>query len=131
MLCLPGKDHVEGTIDQYVVFHGLRAMCRDIFSTCNTCQQIKCKIIKYGKLLMKVPEVVPWEILCVDYIGKYIIPRKRKPNLTIQVVTMIDPVAGWFKIAQVLYQQADHIANLVEQYWLTRYQLPKKAYLDM
>ena len=43
---------------------------------------------------------------------------------------MIDPVTGWFEVAPVQYKRADHIANLVEQYWLTRYPLPQKLIVD-
>ena len=68
--------------------------------------------------------------LCVDYIGEYKINRKGKPDLTLQAVTMIDPVTGWFKVSPVQYERADHIANLVEQYWLTRYPLPQKLIVD-
>ena len=28
------------------------------------------------------------------------------------------------------YKRADHIANLIEQYWLTRYPLPQKLIID-
>ena len=130
MLCHPGEDRMEATIAQHFTFDGLRAMCKRVCSTCDTCQRTKRKTIKYGKLPIKVPEIVPWETLCVDYIGEYKIPRKGKPDLTLQAITMIDPVTGWFEVAPVQYKRSDHIANLVEQYWLTRYPLPQKLIVD-
>ena len=80
MQCHPGKDHMEATIAQHFTFDGLRPMCKRVCSTWDTCQRAKCKTIKYGKLPIKVPEIVPWETLCVDYIGEYEINRKEKPD---------------------------------------------------
>ena len=112
MLCHPGKDCMEVTIAHYFTFDDLRPMCKRVTSRCDTCQRTKQKTIKYGKLPIKVPEIVPWETPCVDYIGEYKIPRKGKPDLTLQAITMIDPVNGWFEVALLLYKQTDYIAQI-------------------
>ena len=69
MLCIPSEDCMEATMAQHLTFDGLRATRKRISSTCGTCQRRKRKTIKYGKLPVKVPEIVQWETLCVEYLG--------------------------------------------------------------
>ena len=76
---------------------------------------------KNGKLPAKLAEEIPWNKLCVDLIGTYVIRRKgRKENLHIISVMMIDPVTGWFEIAQYQDKRVISIANLVDTTWLSR-----------
>ena len=37
---------------------------------------------------------------------------------------MIDPLTGWFEIAQYNDKRAISIANLVETMWMSRYPIP-------
>ena len=56
---------------------------------------------KYGTLTAKEAEKIPWNKLCLDLIGTYVIRRKvNKDILSLKVVTMIDPATGWSKIMQ-------------------------------
>ena len=50
--------------------------------------------------------------------------KGKEDILNIKVVTMIDPVTGWFEITQYDNKIAISIANLVETMWLTRYHIP-------
>ena len=43
---------------------------------------------------------------------------------------MIDPVTGWFEIAQYEDKRAIYIANLVETTWLSRYPTPIEITYD-
>ena len=43
---------------------------------------------------------------------------------------MIDPITGWFEIAQYEDKRAIYIANLVETKWLSRYHRPIKIMYD-
>ena len=43
---------------------------------------------------------------------------------------MIDPVTGWFEIAQYKYKRAISIENLVENTWLSRYPRPMEIMYD-
>ena len=55
----------------------------------------------YGKLPAKLAEEIPRNKLFVDLIGPYVIIRKcKEEKLHLKDVTMIDPVTGWFEIAQ-------------------------------
>ena len=73
----------------------------------------------------------------MDLIGPYTIERKgkhkhgkKKKDLTLWCVTMIDPVTSWFEIAEIKTKRADIIANAVETTWLTRYPYPAQVVLD-
>ena len=64
-------------------------------------------------------------------IGPYKITGKKKRDLELWCVTMIDPATGWFEIKQVPgTKRADVVANIIEQTWLNRYPWPQKVVLD-
>lgn len=131
VLCHPGETRTELTISQHFYWPGLRKTVHDVCTSCHICQLTKRTKKKYGKLPMKVEDVLPWEVLCVDMIGPYKIPRKKKKDLELWAVTMIDPATGWFEIASVPgTKRADVVANIVEQTWLNRYPWPQQLVLD-
>ena len=95
----------------------------------------------YGKLPPKKAETNPWDVLCVDLIGKYqfspkgggkeyTLNTKKGHSVYLQAVTMIDPATGWVEIRTVPSARADLVANQVELAWLTRYPLPSKVIVD-
>ena len=96
-----------------------------------------------GHLPPKAAEVTPWETLCIDLVGPYSIDveievkpkkgrRKKKEvqTLTLHCMTMIDPATGWFEIKELPYKQADIIANLLQEVWMSRYPWPDQIVLD-
>ena len=71
---------------------------------------------KYGHLPAKKAESTPWEILCVDLIGPYVIHRQGKKDLNLWCMTMIDPATGWFEIRELPgTKRADIVSQIVEQ----------------
>ena len=107
----PVTDITKATICQYFYWTNIiDAICKEV-TNCDTCQCTKIN----SKLLAKLAEEIPWNKLFVDLIGTYAIRRKvKKENLHIKTVTMIDPVTGWFEIAQYDDKIATSIATLVE-----------------
>ena len=79
----------------------------------------KCRHKKYGHLPEKEAEAIPWDKMCLDLIGPYIIRRKNKTRLVCRCVTMIDPATGWFEIHQYDDKKSITIANIVEQEWFS------------
>jgi hypothetical protein len=67
---------------------------------------------KYDKLPPKEAESNPWDTLCVDLISPYKIKRKGKKELVLWCLTMIDPVTGWFDMAQIANKTAAEVADL-------------------
>jgi RNase H-like domain found in reverse transcriptase/Reverse transcriptase (RNA-dependent DNA polymerase)/Integrase zinc binding domain len=131
ILCHPGESRTEATIAQHFHWAGMREHIKSECSTCHICQLTKRTKKKYGHLPPKEAEATPWERLCVDMIGPYIIKRKGKKTLTLWCVTMIDPATGWFEIKDVPgTKRADVVANIVETTWLGRYPWPQIVTLD-
>ena len=54
--------------------------------------------LKKGKLPAKLADETPWNKLCVDIIGPYIIRIKVNTTLLLKAVTMIDPITRWFEV---------------------------------
>ena len=106
-------------------------MIEDICQKCSTCQKSKRSYKKYGKLPPKEAETVPWDTLCVDLIGPYsFMHHPTKDKIKLWAVTMIDPVTGWFEIAEIKDKFAYTIANVVETTWLTCYPWPTQIIFD-
>ena len=85
-----------------------------------TCQRTK-QSNKNVKLPAKLSEEIPWNKICVDLIGTYVISTKgRVENLNIKDATMINPVTGWFEILKYDCKREITISNLVETMWLSR-----------
>ena len=98
-LCHPGATRTEMTIKQHFHWKGLSPMVNDICKKCHTCQTTKRIDKKYGHVPEKKTTYIPWDTLCVDLIGPYTIHRKAKSgkkrkDLTLWCVTMIDPATG-------------------------------------
>ena len=81
MLCHPGENQTEHTLGQHFGCKGLRTTVHDVCKKCPTLQRAKTTNQKYGKLPTKQDETNPWDMLYVDLIGPYTIPRKVKPRL--------------------------------------------------
>jgi transposase InsO family protein len=99
-------------------------------STCVTCQQNKRRNRKFGLLPEKVAEAQPWNRMCIDLIGPYIICRKGQEDLTCKCVTMIDPVTGWLEIHQYGDKRAITVANIAEEEWFSQYPWPTQVTFD-
>jgi hypothetical protein len=96
--------------------------------TCCDCQVCKKKCKKYCHLPPKA--TVPWNKVNVDLIGPLSIKTKSKKSIVLNALTMIDPVTGWFKIAEIKERTAEHMANVFDNVWLSRYPQPQYIGFD-
>jgi hypothetical protein len=69
----------------------------------------KCRNHKNGKLPAKLVITTPWEALCVDLIGPYILKGKDKTVIDFMCITMIYPATSWFKIAELPISQPSEL----------------------
>ncbi len=129
LLCHPGINRTEETINQHVWWPKMRDQITNMVQTCPTCQRNKRKK-KYGFLPPKEAEAEPWDKLCVDLIGPYKIRRKGNDDLVCRCVTMVDPATGWFEIHQYEDKKSITVANIVEQEWFSRYPWPTQITFD-
>ena len=130
MLCHPGETRTEHTLCQHFDWRGLCTTVHDVCKKCPTFQRAKTTNQKYGKLPPKQAETNPFDTLCVDLIGPYMIPRKGKPPLKFWCLTMINPSTGWFEMAKIPNKTAAEIADITEKTWFTRYPLPQRIVFD-
>ena len=104
-------------IAQHFYWECMRKTVQQACSACDQCQCAKRKTSKCGKLPgVKQVEVKPWQTPCV---GPHMLGEKNK-EITTWAITMIDPATSWIDIALIETKWVDVIANLCEQYWLTR-----------
>ena len=45
-------------------------------------------------------------------------------------MTMVDPVTGWFEMAQILNKTAAEVSNVPEEIWFTHHPYPQRVTLD-
>ena len=127
----PGMDRTKAIICQYFYWTNIINTFQREVSNCDTCQRTKRSNKKYSKLPAKLAEEIPWNKIFVDLIGPYTIKiNGKKKNLHPKSITMIDPVTGWFEIAQYDDKIDIFIANLVETKWLSRYPIPIEITYD-
>ena len=126
----PGINRTEESIAQHLWWPKMRDQITHYVVTCPSCQQNKKRHKKYGSLPEKTAEAEPWDKLCVDLIGPYIINRKGTNPLVCKCVTMIDPATGWFEIHQYEDKRSITVANIVEQEWFCRYPWPTQITYD-
>ena len=128
--------------------------CNTFCRKCADCQKFKSRKRKYGHIPPKnVGTLPPWDTVHVDLIGPYSITAKQyQPDgsitpktLQLTCMTMLDPVSGWFEIAEVPSYIVDDIKNidkeiidkssarisrLFDQIWLSRYPRPRRVIFD-
>ena len=131
VLMHPGETRTELTMGQHYTWKGMRKTVQDVCQRCQACQLNKPKLRKLGHLPPKIPTEIPWDTLCIDLIGPYTIgDEEKKTHATLHCLTMIDPVTGWFEIAEIPSKRADDVANVLEMTWFTRYPWPVTVILD-
>jgi predicted aspartyl protease len=132
ILCHPGIVRTENTMAQHYTWAGMRNTVTQVCQRCGICQLNKPKVNQLGHLPPKKAEEGPWETLCIDLIGPYTIKgaRKNDPELILHCLTMIDPVTGWFELAEIPAKTADVVMDVLERTWLNRYPRPTTVIMD-
>ena len=124
-------DRTEAMIIQHLYWPNIKYSASKEVNDCNTCQRTKQSNKKHGKLPAKLSEEIPWNKICVDLIGPYVIRRKgKKENLHLEALIIINTVTGWFEVVQYDNKIAITIKNLVETMWLSRYPRPIEITYD-
>ena len=129
----PGRDRLYESIYQHFDWPKpgqLRNAVQWNVKTCSICQKAKKTSRHYGQLPAKQVETKPWETLHVDLYGPKTIKRKDGTKLKFQVMTMIDPVTGWFEMKSYNDGTPETITNLLEIAWLNRYPRPQTVIAD-
>ena len=126
----PGINRTEESIGQHLWWPEMRKHITLIVNSCVNCQKNKRRSKKFGHLPEKEAEAIPWDKMCIDLIGPYVINRANKSRLICKCVTMIDPATGWFEIHEYDDKKSITIANIAEQEWFSRYPWPTQVSFD-
>jgi len=129
----PGRDRLYESIYQHFDWPKpgqLRNAVKWNTQTCPTCQKAKKTGKQYGQLPAKKLATNPWEVLHVDLYGPKIVKRADGTTLKFQVMTMIDPVTGWFEMKSYDDPTPQTITNVLEIAWLCRYPRPLVVIAD-
>ena len=138
-LCHPGDTRLAKTIQQSCDWPGLVNQAKVIARQCEICRKFKkTGKRKYGKLPAKQAETEPWAEVDIDLIGPYTIETNQMDKngspiiLTLTAMTFIDPVTGWFEIAEVPVndKSSARVSQLFNYTWLCRYPRPKRVRFD-
>jgi hypothetical protein len=88
-------------ISTAMYWKGMHTTIQSITSSSKICQTNKWWKLKYGHLLPKTVISNPWECLCVDLIGPYILKGKDNLQIDFMALTMIDPTSSWVEIVEL------------------------------
>ncbi len=107
--------HMHSTIQSYV-------------KNCKSCQVNKRRSQKYGKLPTKIITNTPWEAVCVNLIGPYMLRGKDGTEIDFMSLTMIDPASSWFEIVELLVVEASPTSQ--SKIKAKTHDKPKDTYFD-
>ena len=131
MLMHPGQKHLEMTLRQHLTWPGLTNDAKNHVSNCLLCKRHKSVTKNYSYLPLKtIEEEMPWNTLCMDLIGLYTITNSAGIDYKLWAMTFIEPVTGWFEIAETHTKTAEHIGKLLDRVWLCRYLRPLRCIYD-
>jgi hypothetical protein len=132
ILVHPGETRMIETIKLVFTWNGLNKQVKTLIKHCPTCQMCKkAGKKKYGLLPPKDAESIRWNRINVDLWGPKTIKNVNGITYEIHVMTMVDPVTGWFECTQ-LYgaPTAYRCQEILDNVWLSRYPRPKEIGFD-
>ena len=132
ILVHPGENRMEKSLTSLYYWKNLKKDVHQHCKHCKTCQLFKTtRKTKYGLLPAKTAEVIKWSRVNVDLWGPKTVHNKNGKDYKIHVLTMIDPVTGWFEIAALKDSpNAYEVQRLFDSYWLARYPRPREIGFD-
>jgi len=132
MLVHPGETRMEASLRSLYTWKGLRKDVQHVCKHCHTCQMFKKSgRKKYGLLPPKVAECVKWSRVNVDLWGPATVHNKDGKDYKAHVMTMIDPVTGWFEVASLRNGATAYEAQrLLDSVWIARYPRPREIGFD-
>ena len=128
----PGEKRMERTIRFVYTWKGLKADVKRVCKHCHVCQISKNSgRKKFGLVPEKEGEVTKWSRVNVDMWGPKTIRNKNGKTYKIHVMTMVDPVTGWFELAQLRDKPNAFMAmKRFDSQWLARYPRPREIGFD-
>ena len=115
----PGHSRLEITMWQHLTWLGLMNNIKNHINNCHLCKMCKSATKNYEHLLPKnIEDKLLQHTLCVDLIGLHSIADSAPKDYKLWAMTFIDPVTGWFEVAETCTKIAEHISKLLDMIWL-------------
>ena len=133
VLCHPGGVRMDCTMRSVYTWLNMREDIYEFCKTCPTCQKCKKSFNNtYGFLPPKEAESTKWSRVNLDCWGPKTVKNvKNGHDYEIRLLTMVDPVIGWFEYAQLYEPPTVRICKeLFKSTWLSRYPRPKEIGID-
>ena len=128
----PGYQRMYETMKSNFTWKGMQKDCENYCKRCRKCQlSKKTNKRKYGLIPEKKGEITKWSRINVDLYGPKKVRNVNGYTYDLHVMTMVDPVTGWFKCCQ-LYKSptAYRCQQILDTVWLARYPRPKEIGSD-
>ena len=132
MLVHPGRDWMYETLQTNFYWKGMKNDVVKFCKNCHICQKAKkTNKLKYGLLSEKEGEVTKWSRVNVDLWGPKKVKNKNGYTYNVHVMTMVDPVTGWFECCQLYGNPSSYrCQQILDTVWLARYPRPKEIGMD-
>ena len=132
ILVHPGTKRMEQSIKSVYTWTNLRKDVERYCKTCDVCQRCKrSRKVKYGLLPEKKGEITKFSRVNVDLWGPKTVKNKNGWDYKIHIMTMVDPVTGWFEQAQLYGKPtAFRCQQILDTVWLARYPRPREIGFD-
>ena len=120
------------TIKLVFTWSGLNKQVIELVKTCHECQLCKrAGKKKYGILPPKTAESIRWNRVNVDLWGPKSVVNTNGYTYELHVMTMVDPVTGWFEQRQLYGPPNAYLCQqILDSIWLSRYPRPKEIGFD-
>jgi hypothetical protein len=119
-LCHPGDTRIEATLRNTMTWPGLTRNIKSFCKTCKLCQFNKKTRKQYGKIPVKMAEVMPWEIVQVDLIGPW---KVKTPSgvKTQRCLTSIYTVTSWPERCEITDTISQTVMDAFHNNWICCY----------
>ncbi|GFH61911.1 hypothetical protein CTEN210_18387 [Chaetoceros tenuissimus] len=125
----PGIQKLLNNFNQHFFSPKVIQVVTDVVSNCEFCQRNKTSNVQYGHLPPRNVTMQPWHTVAVDLIG----PWKMKIqgiDVEFRALTIVDNDTNLLEAVRIENTRAQHIADLFENTWLSRYPRPVKCIHD-
>ena len=98
ILIHPGEKRMIKIIKLVFTWSGLNTQVKELVRTCHECHLFKqASEKKYGLLPPKNAELIRWNRVNADLWGPKLVVNINGFTYKLHVMTMVDPVTGWFE----------------------------------
>ena len=124
-----GQNRLYDTMAMHLYHPDLRRQVEAVVSRCDTCQRYKQVLRGHGHTAPREASLHPWREIAVDLIGPWTFEMAGQ-KIQFHALTAIDTVTNLVELIRVDNKTAAHVAQQLENVWLSRYPRPLHCIYD-